>query len=275
MLLCDYHIHTNFSFDADKDATVDAMCQAAISRGLTHIAITDHLDVNYKYDYPTIHYDAKGAREAILRAKEKYKDKLYVSYGIEIGQAHQYPDDTRRILEENNFEFIISSLHNIRSMPDFYFYFKDNKDAPREKIDKIYDVCLDEICEGLTLFGDRVNTIGHISYMHRYLAECGLTLDFSCHKEKLQRLFSLIIEKGVALEVNTSTFYKGLGFTMPPRELVEEYYSAGGRLITLGSDAHTPENVGRGIAEAIEMLKEIGFDSVVCMQDGEVKNMKI
>ena len=275
MLLCDYHIHTNFSFDADKDATVDAMCQAAISRGLTHIAITDHLDVNYKYDYPKIHYDAKGAREAILKAKEKYKDKLYVSYGIEIGQAHQYPADTEKILEENNFEFIISSLHNIRSMPDFYFYFKNNKDAPREKIDKIYDVCLDEICEGLTLFGDRVNTIGHISYMHRYLAECGLTLDFSCHTEKIEKLFSLAIEKGVAIEVNTSTFYKGLGFTMPTYSLMEKYYSMGGRLVTLGSDAHTPENVGRGIAEAIEELKKIGFDSVVCMENGEVKNIKI
>ena len=275
MLLCDYHIHTNFSFDADKAATVDAMCQAAISRGLTHIAITDHLDVNYKYDYPKIHYDAKGAREAILRAKEKYKDKLYVSYGIEIGQAHQYPADTEKILEENNFEFIISSLHNIRSMPDFYFYFKNNKDVPREKIDKIYDVCLDEICEGLTLFGDRVNTIGHISYMHRYLAECGLTLDFSCHTEKIEKLFSLAIEKGVAIEVNTSTFYKGLGFTMPTYSLMEKYYSMGGRLVTLGSDAHTPENVGRGIAEAIEELKKIGFDSVVCMENGEVKNIKI
>ena len=45
--------------------------------------------------------------------------------------------------------------------------------------------------------------------------------------------------------------------------------------MTLGSDAHTPENVGRGIAEAIEELKKIGFDSVVCMENGEVKNIKI
>ena len=56
---------------------------------------------------------------------------------------------------------------------------------------------------------------------------------------------------------------------------MEKYYSMGGRLVTLGSDAHTPENVGRGIAEAIEELKKIGFDSVVCMENGEVKNIKI
>ena len=275
MLLCDYHIHTNFSFDADKAATVDAICQAATLRGLTHIAITDHLDVNYKYDYPQIYYDAKAAKEAILLAKEKYKDVLSVSYGIEIGQAHQYPADTEKILTENGFEFIISSLHNIRSMPDFYFYFKDNKEIEEDVIDKLYDACLDEICEGIELFGDRVNTIGHISYMHRYLAECGLTIDFSHHAQKLHKLFSLIIEKGVALEVNTSTFYKGLGFTMPPKSLLEEYYKCGGRLVTVGSDAHTPQNVGRGISEAIEMLKEIGFDFVVCMENGKIKNIKI
>ena len=275
MLLCDYHIHTNFSFDADKAATVDAICEAAISKGLTHIAITDHLDVNYKYDYPQIHYDAKAAREAILLAKEKYKDVLSLSYGIEIGQAHQYPADTEKILAENGFEFIISSLHNIRSMPDFYFYFKNNKTIEEDEKDRLYGNYLDEICEGIELFGDRVSTIGHISYMHRYLAENGLTLDFSHHREKIQKLFSLIIEKGVALEVNTSTFYKGLGFTMPPREIIEEYYKCGGRLVTVGSDAHTPENIGRGIPEAIEMLKEIGFDSVVCMENGKIKNIKI
>ena len=275
MIFCDYHIHTNFSFDADKDATVDAICKAAIKKGLTHIAITDHLDVNYKYDYPKIHYDAKGAREAILAAKEKYKDKLSLSYGIELGQAHHYPEDTKAILDENKFEFVISSLHNIRSMPDFYFYFKDNKDVPEEKTHKIYDKCLDEIIEGLELFGDRINTIGHITYMHRYLAECGLDLDFSQHEEKLEALFKLIIQKGVALELNTSTYYKGLGFTLPTYELMKKYYDMGGRLITVGSDAHTPENVGKGILDAIEELKKIGFDSLVCMRDGKTEIIKI
>ena len=275
MLLCDYHIHTHFSFDGDKDATVDAVCQAAISKGLTHIAITDHLDVNYKYEYPQISYDAKRAREAIFAAKEKYKDVLFLSYGIELGQAHQYPEDTEKILNENNFEFILSSLHNTRSMPDFYFYFKENKNVPQEKIAEMYGICLDEICEGLTLFGDRINSIGHISYMHRYLAECGTTLDFSRHTEKLERLFSLAIQKNVAIEVNTSTFYKGLGFTMPPYDIMRKYYSMGGRLVTLGSDSHTPENIGRGIAEAIEELKKIGFDSILCMENGEIKNIKI
>lgn len=275
MFLCDYHIHTNFSFDADKKSTLDAICQSAIDSGLSCIAITDHLEVNYKYEYPEFVYDANGARDEIFAAKEKYKGKLDIAYGIELGQAHHYPEDTKKILLENNFEFVICSLHILRSMKDFYFYFKENNDKSPARLDELYSLCLDEICEYIELFGDRIDTVGHITYMHRYMAESGIYMDFTSHKEKLEALFSLAISKGVAIELNTSTLYKGLGFTMPNKEIMEMYYNLGGRLVTVGSDAHAPENVGRGISEGIGMLKDIGFDSVLTLKDGKKQLMKI
>lgn len=275
MFLCDYHIHTSFSFDADKSATLDAICQSAIDRGLSSIAITDHLDVNYKYEYPEIFYDANGAKDEVFAAKEKYKGKLDIAYGIELGQAHHYPDDTRKILDKYNFEFVICSLHNLRNFKDFYFYFKENNDMSPARLDELYSLCLDEICEYIELFGDRIDTIGHITYMHRYMAECGISMDFSHHKEKLELLFSLAISNNVAIELNTSTLYKGLGFTMPTKDIMQIYNDLGGRLVTVGSDAHTPKNVGRGISEGICMLKEIGFDSVLCVKDGKKQLLKI
>ena len=35
--------------------------------------------------------------------------------------------------------------------------------------------------------------------------------------------------------------------------------AVGGELITLGSDAHRPEDVGKGIAQAQELLRTVGF----------------
>lgn len=275
MFLCDYHIHTSFSFDADRASTLDAVCQAAIDKGLSSIAITDHLDVNYKYEYPQYVYNADAARIEVLKAKDKYKDKLDISYGIELGQAHHYPADTKEILDKYNFEFVICSLHNLRNMKDFYFYFKEDNDVSLPRLHGLYSQCIDEICEYIELFGDRIDTVGHITYMHRYMAECGITMDFAPHKQKLERLFSLAIKNDVAIELNTSTLYKGLGFTMPSKAIMQMYYDLGGRLVTLGSDAHTPQNIGRGISEGIEILKSIGFDSVLCIKNGKKQLMKI
>lgn len=275
MFLCDYHIHSNFSFDADSGASVDEICQSAIQRGLSSIAITDHLDLNYKYEYPELVYNAAKARRAIMEAKDKYKNKLDIAYGIELGQINQYPQDAKKIFNESDFEFVICSLHSLRNMKDFYFYFKEDNDFSPARLNELYSLCLDEICEQITLFGDKIDTLGHITYMHRYMAECGLIMDITPHKEKLEYLFSLAIKNDVALELNTSTLYKGLGFTMPTVDVMKMYRECGGRLITIGSDTHTPNNIGRGIAESIGMLQDIGFDSLLCVKDGKKQLVKI
>ena len=41
----DYHMHSNFS--DDSDARMEDMIKSSIDKGLTHIAITDHVDFLY------------------------------------------------------------------------------------------------------------------------------------------------------------------------------------------------------------------------------------
>ena len=89
MFKCDYHTHTSFSFDGAN--TPDELCEAAIARGVTDLAITDHLECNWRAEAAYPPFDAITHREAIMSAKEKYKNKLNLSYGIEIGQYDQYP----------------------------------------------------------------------------------------------------------------------------------------------------------------------------------------
>ena len=69
------------------------------------------------------------------------------------------------------------------------------------------------------------------------------------------------IENNKALEVNTSTISKPLGRPMPGEDLLKRYKNFGGKLITLGSDAHKKEVLGKDLVTAIEMLKKIGFSS--------------
>ena len=48
--------------------------------------------------------------------------------------------------------------------------------------------------------------------------------------------------------------------------LMATYQELGGEIVTVGSDAHSPEYVGTHILEVYEMLREIGFRYVTAFE---------
>ena len=122
MFKCDYHTHTRFSFDGAKDSSADSLCQAAIELGVTDLAITDHFECNWRAEAAYPPYDADKAYEEIMAAKEKYKGKINLTFGIEIGQANQHPEVAKELLDSHNYEFVIGSIHNLRGAVEFHYW---------------------------------------------------------------------------------------------------------------------------------------------------------
>lgn len=265
MILCDYHTHTHFSFDGADHATPDALCRRAIESGLTYLAITDHCDVNGEIEGIYDIYDHAASWDAMLQAKEKYKGKLHLALGIELGNAHQYPDYAKEVLARHPYEFVIGSLHNLRDVPDFCMLKFEKFTEPH--IHQTFRRALDETAEMLTF--DGISTLGHITYMHRYITLAGKTFDFTPYKEQIMAIYHTLIDKQIALELNVSTLWKGLGITMPTMELLKWYKEAGGELVTIGSDAHAPETVGKAIRKGYAILSTIGFTHLMVMENGQ------
>ena len=71
----------------------------------------------------------------------------------------------------------------------------------------------------------------------------------------MEEIFRTIIPQGVGIECNTNRGNEPL----PGEEILRLYRSLGGEIITLGSDAHRPEDIGAGHKEAQRMLRELGF----------------
>ena len=69
------------------------------------------------------------------------------------------------------------------------------------------------------------------------------------------------IGKDKALEINVSGLFKGLGETLPAFDEIKRYHDLGGKYITLGSDAHNINDVGRDIEKGIELAFKAGFKS--------------
>ena len=265
MILCDLHTHTKYSFDGSPEATPEALCRRALEAGLSHIAITDHCDVNGEVEGIYTPYDADTAWEAMVAAKEKYKGKLNLILGIELGNPHQYPDYARKVLARHPYEFVIGSLHNLRDVPDFCMLKYDMMTDAH--IAQLFERMLNETAEMLTF--DGIHTLGHITYMHRYITLAGKPFDFKPYREKIESIYKALIQKGIALELNVSTLWKGLGVSMPTMELLKWYREAGGELITVGSDAHSPETVGKAIRKGYALLATVGFTHVTVIRGEE------
>lgn len=256
MALWDLHIHTTMSFDGRDH--IDAMCESAIKKGLTGIAVTNHLD----YDgiksgiYPP--YDPEGDLRQIREAREKFKGQLDIKFGIEIGQANTHTAELKRFIRDAGFEYILSSLHNMPGAIDFYYY-NFEKMSERERIYR-YEKYLDELM--LVLDAIPADTLGHITYPIRYMKRAGADIDINLFEKRFETLFKLMVMKGTALEVNVSDLRTEVNATLPEPCTVELYRACGGKRVAVGSDAHRAEHVGVKVEETAKFYSDLGMEVV-------------
>lgn len=256
MILCDSHVHSEFSFDSE--CTLDGICREYIEKGFSRIALTDHYDIDGIEDglYPP--YFAKEARQSFEDTAARYASRLDLVWGIELGQPQLRPESARWFIRENGFEFVIGSVHNLELCPDFYYI--DFSKMPVEMIRRLYARYVDALIE-LASFAD-IHTIAHITYPMRYIHSAGRELDIREFYDSYRRLFHILIENGTALELNTGKVRAGY-VTSPDVDLIRLYRDCGGRRVTLGSDAHRALDYGADIVSGIELLRREGFDELV------------
>ncbi|MBR6728050.1 MAG: histidinol-phosphatase HisJ family protein [Clostridia bacterium] len=276
----DLHTHTLFSCDGRPTATVDAMCESAIAKGLTHLALTDHCDINGEIEgiYAILDKDAVFA--AVSAAKQKYADRLTLLFGVELGQATQYPAEARALLRSYPYDIVLGSLHNLANTPDFYYMSKPDADFPAPQLSEMTDDGIAALFarvleETLALLDfDGIHVLTHLTYMHRYVRRVGKEIDFTRFVPRLTALFEKMIRRGVALELNTSTLGRE-GMTMPTGEIMALYRRCGGRLLSVASDAHCPENVAQHFDTAAALLRDCGFTELAVPTAGGVLTFPI
>ena len=89
----------------------------------------------------------------------------------------------------------------------------------------------------------------------------------------ISEIMKILIKNGKMLEVNTAAI-EIYGEPNPSIELLRLYKSLGGRNITIGSDAHSLEQIGRGIERGIEILRELGYNYILVF-DAEWREVRI
>ncbi|NLA77608.1 MAG: histidinol-phosphatase HisJ family protein [Clostridiales bacterium] len=256
--ITDTHVHTDNSPDGNHSAML--LCETAENTGIRAIAFCDHCDVDVFYKD---NYDRRVTQAyfEVARARSAFLGKLLVLEGIELGEPAYEPELSEKIISSQEYDFVIGSLHNLRGREDFYYM----TSFEGVDIDALVREYFDELLI-MTQWG-KFDTIAHITYPFRYFYKvAGVTVDIQKYKKQTDELFSLLAEKDIALEINTAGLRQPINKTSPELDSVKRFKQLGGRMITVGSDAHYAEHLGAGIETGMDMALEAGFKAVTIFQ---------
>ena len=262
----DMHVHSNFSTDSQLD--MESAVKRAIEFGLSGIAFTDHLDVDFTDYEDEFHYDFNEYFILLNSLKEKYGKAIDIISAVEIGLQPHVLDETAQLIKGFTFDYVIGSTHLIKRRDPYcgnYFRPED------EKIPS-YTLYLEEVYNNLKLYDNfTFNTMGHIDYIVRYANFEDSAFYYNDYSSLLDELFKYIISKGMSFEINTSTYLK-----QPlDKRLLTRYKELGGELITLGSDAHSPDRIAKNFKTYADIIKDCGFDYIHHYKNGKAISEKL
>ncbi len=249
-MLCDFHIHTGFSDDSDTPPALQI--ERAIALGMERICITDHHDydvvsqIDFTLDFPAY-------LSAMTQLRRQYRDRIRVEIGVELGLQRHIAGYLNELTRTYELDYIIGSRHFIDGLDPYYPAFYEGRTL-KEALRRFFEVSLKTV-QALDCF----DSFGHLDYIVRYFPEKNTNYRPACYADYIDPLLQTLIQKGKALECNTGGFRYRLGHPNPREEILRRYRELGGELITVGSDAHTPDYVGIEFDRTAQLLRECGF----------------
>lgn len=265
-MLCDYHLHSAFSGDSKQ--SLASICEQAIEKGIEEIAITDHEDRSWPENNPKfVINDFTHYFQSIEFCRQTYGHALQIRTGLEIGLHPKRMAEYASLLKDLPFDFIIGSLHEIDNYPVHHPAFYAGKS--KLELYQTYYETLRTFIQPDACF----DVVGHLDYIRRYIPFPYQPEDLTLAQDSVKALLMDIIQAGIGIECNTSGFQHQSGEPLPSLATLKSYADLGGKIITIGSDAHQPKNVGFGIEKAHAVLRECGlthymrFNKRVCVKE--------
>lgn len=274
-MYADYHLHCEYSDDSNEP--MENQIQEAITLGLDEMCFTDHVDYGIKRDWD----DPEGIiiRHAIEHGKEvdlvlanvnypkyfealnmyqkKYASSISIKKGLEFGIQSITVDAYEKLYAsyQDDLDFVLFSMHQVNNL-EFW-----TQDFQKEKIQKQYnDEYYKEIYQTMQMF-HHYSCLAHLDLMARY-DENGI-YPFENEKDIIAEILKYAIRDGKGIEINTSSWKYGLKDTQPSRAILKLYKDLGGKIITVGSDAHETKYLASHIKDAYAILKnEIGINEI-------------
>lgn len=265
----DYHLHPGYSIDAA--GSVAAFCEAAAVRGLTGICFTTHYDADPAHAAEDAWVSVGGEIRPLSEpwlplylaeinaAREAFAPRgLEVRAGLEVDYFPGCEGVLGELLSATPLDFVLGSVHRVaghaladRAQVQAWL----GRWGTRDALINYYDLVAEAAASGL------FDCIGHLDLYRR---SAGLAdesqLELPGVRGAVARAFAAMVSSGTGLELNARGTYRPGGAGVSPGPvLLGLAAQAGVPVLTIGSDAHQLEEVGRGLDLAAATARAAGF----------------
>jgi len=249
--LSDHHVHTEWSWDAVR-GSMERSCRRAIELGLPSIAFTEHADWS-RGDEAVV--DLAGYLDGVEACRSRFPE-LRILSGIELGEPHLHAERARQILSVAALDRVLGSVHFMRWQDEAADASQAGFMRP-DTADEMFRAYLGDVTDMLE--SDLpFDVLAHMDYPKRYWPK-GEAYDEARFEAEIRVALRAAANRGVALELNTTRGGPIRRSLCPGPRVVRWWREEGGRSLSFGSDAHSPDHVAAGFDLAAEVAEAVGF----------------
>jgi len=248
-MLVDYHTHNVLCKHAN--GSLEEYILRAISMELKEIGCSDHSPMPNNFDAPhrmTMDQFLKTYKPEVFALKEKYRDKIDVKFALE---GDFFPGTEHWVKEFNSqheFDYIIGSVHYLGEWgfdnPTYVHKYEERN------VDEVYEQYYDHIKRSAA--ANLFDIIGHCDLVKKFGHRPSKNME-----DVLREVFKVVKSADVAVEINTSGLRKPAKEVYPSEQILKiilEYNIP----LAVGSDAHSPAEVGKGFDIAKQLIEKYG-----------------
>jgi histidinol-phosphatase (PHP family) len=263
-VIVDYHMHLREEGRrvSHKVETVERWVETATARGVHEIGFTEHIYYfvetkplwTVPYHLQHCHLSIEPYIEAVLEAKRRGQP---VKLGVEVDYLPEREQETGELLARYPWDFVLGSIHwldglGIDSEPSLVAHM-----GPETAYRHYFDTLAQAARSGL------FDSLAHPDLVKFF----GDVIDWD------QEAFVAKLD-GVCLEVSTAGLRKPHGRMYPEPGLLAAARRAGAP-ITLASDAHEPDDVGRDLARGAEHARAAGYETVTVFEERRARQVPL
>lgn len=268
----DYHLHCEFSDDSAEP--MERQIERGIELGLSEMCFTDHVDYGIKKDWdegdiewrggdgvgasedehtPVANVDYPKYFDKLHRMQETYADRIAVKAGLEFGVQTITVDRYEQLWQRwgDQLDFALLSMHQVDNQEFWTGDFQRGR-TQDEYVRRYYE----EILAVQQRF-KHYSVLAHLDLIVRY--DPAGAYPFEKVRDIVAEILRQAIDDDKGIEINTSSWHYGLADTQPSRDILRLYRDLGGRIIAMGSDAHSADYLADHFDDAADVLREVGF----------------
>jgi histidinol-phosphatase (PHP family) len=265
-MIVDYHTHNRLCKHAQGD--LEEYIRAAIRLGLDEIGCSDHAPLPGNYDARhrmTVEEFSVDYAPAVTEMAEKYAKKIRIRRAIEIDHLDWATDWNQKFIAENDFDFVLGSVHFIGPLGQEKPLF--GPEYGQHELESLYEGYYLAIADSAK--SGMFDIISHCDIVKKFGPYTGKRVDELTREAMIQ-----IKNAGICIEINTSGLRKPEKETYPSGRIlaiVRELHIP----LTTGSDAHTPEDVGRDFDTIVDLVETYGRGKISVFDKRQRTDVKI